>query len=166
MGGFDRPAYIFESPVGTSLCCCQGLCYNSLSRGFLLVASVCFLREAATWERVWQRAGSVSGCWSLTFCQCVPEEGLCVLKGQGRQNWCAGLWKEVRGSAQQGPPYRRGWGAMGANVQQCRGMVGRKHLSNLLRALCKEVNSLQAASPDQLHVCEVLRVPRRFGGLS
>lgn len=61
VGGFERPAYIFESAAGTSLCCYQSLCYNTLNRSFLLVVSVRFLCAgsnvgmclAAFWESVW-----------------------------------------------------------------------------------------------------------------
>lgn len=40
--------------------------------------------QAAMWECVWQRSGKVSGCWCLTFCQYVPEEGLCITEGTGK----------------------------------------------------------------------------------
>lgn len=36
------------------------------------------------WGCVWQHCGKTFGCCSLAFCQCVPEEDLCITGGTGK----------------------------------------------------------------------------------
>lgn len=78
-----------------------------------------------------QQCGNVSGCWSLTFCQCVPEGGSCVTEGAEKSELVC--WSLERGGgAQLGKVHPTREAGM-----LCRGRVGRQHFSNLLHALAR-----------------------------
>lgn len=115
------------------------------------------------WERVGQHCENVSGCWSLTS---VSQKRARVTEGTGKAELVCWPLERGGGLSLARCTLQERLGCYGCECQQCRGKVGRKHFSNLLHALCKGVTSPQSASPDQIHVCEVLVVLRHFGGLS